>query len=113
MKNLLFAVLVFAGCQKVLPVEEPGVAILDGDCDINWFWEGFCTFTNTGDAPGSICVHPKMLRLGDKEDLTPEICSGEIPPATSVTVPFEMQDLYGLCVDAEAEHLAYLMENYP
>lgn len=91
MKNNLLLLLIS------LVVVSCGRADIGRDCRINGLGDGSCTFTNTGNGKGSLCVQPELVRHDGQLIKSQTICSGEVAPSTSVKIDFYMSGVLDFC----------------
>ena len=75
-----------------------GKAELSQDCTMNGFGQGRCSFTNKGDAKGSVCGHIVVTHNnGDGTEESSEFCSGEVENKSTKQVDFSVPAVRALC----------------
>jgi len=104
---VLFA-LVFVmgvGCKEAKEEKENQVdkakdVKITPSCTMNGFGKGQCQFTNKGEDAGSVCGQVNVVDAINLETVkisSASSCSGEVKPRSSVTVPFSIPGVRGVC----------------
>jgi len=100
-----------------IPEPEPVESKMSSSCVIDGYGKGTCSFSNEGRVKGGKCLFVEVVRVctGDcmsKDTLIPfdeiekniigksgVICSGQVEPMSTVTIPFAVPEVTRECVD--------------